>query len=219
MAGAGSNSTTEAIALTRLAKQAGADAVLSVTPYYNKPSQEGLYQHYKAIHDAAEIPIFIYNIPGRSVVDMSVATMARLAKLPNIVGVKDATADLTRPLKTRLEVGPDFCQLSGEDATVVGFLAQGGHGCITVTGNVAPAQSAQLHKAWQAKDWATVERLRDQLMPLHHAMFMESSPAPVKYAASLLGLCSEETRLPIVPVTEPTRVAIREAMVKAGVLN
>ena len=219
MAGAGSNSTTESIALTRLAKQAGADAVLSVTPYYNKPTQEGLYQHYKAIHDAAEIPIFIYNIPGRSVVDMSVATMARLAKLPNIVGVKDATADLTRPLKTRLEVGPDFCQLSGEDATVVGFLAQGGHGCITVTGNVAPAQSAQLHKAWQAKDWATVERLRDQLMPLHHAMFMESSPAPVKYAASLLGLCSEETRLPIVPVTEPTRVAIREAMVKAGVLN
>ena len=137
MAGAGSNSTAEAIALTRLAKQAGADAVLSVTPYYNKPTQEGLYQHYKAIHDAAEIPIFIYNIPGRSVVDMSVATMARLAKLPNIVGVKDATADLTRPLRTRLEIGPDFCQLSGEDATVVGFLAQGGHGCITVTGNVA----------------------------------------------------------------------------------
>ena len=219
MAGAGSNSTAEAIALTRLAKQAGADAVLSVTPYYNKPTQEGLYQHYKAIHDAVEIPIFIYNIPGRSVVDMSVATMARLAKLPNIVGVKDATADLTRPLRTRVEVGPEFCQLSGEDATVVGFLAQGGHGCITVTGNVAPAQSAQLHAAWQAKDWAAVERLRDQLMPLHHAMFLEASPAPVKYAASLLGLCSEETRLPIVPVTEPTRVAIREAMVKAGVLN
>jgi len=219
MAGAGSNSTAEAIALTRLAKQAGADAVLSVTPYYNKPTQEGLYQHYKAIHDAAEIPIFIYNIPGRSVVDMSVATMARLAKLPNIVGVKDATADLTRPLRTRVEIGPEFCQLSGEDATVVGFLAQGGHGCITVTGNVAPAQSAQLHAAWQAKDWATVERLRDQLMPLHHAMFLEASPAPVKYAASLLGLCSDEVRLPIVPVTEPTRVAIREAMVKAGVLT
>ena len=219
MAGAGSNSTAEAIALTRLAKQAGADAVLSVTPYYNKPTQEGLYQHYKAIHDAAEIPIFIYNIPGRSVVDMSVATMARLAKLPNIVGVKDATADLTRPLRTRVEIGPEFCQLSGEDATVVGFLAQGGHGCITVTGNVAPAQSAQLHAAWQSKDWAAVERLRDQLMPLHHAMFLEASPAPVKSAASLLGLCSEETRLPIVPVTEPTRVAIREAMVKAGVLT
>jgi 4-hydroxy-tetrahydrodipicolinate synthase len=219
MAGAGSNSTAEAIALTRLAKQAGADAVLSVTPYYNKPTQEGLYQHYKAIHDAVEIPIFIYNIPGRSVVDMSVATMARLAKLPNIVGVKDATADLTRPLRTRVEIGPDFCQLSGEDATVVGFLAQGGHGCITVTGNVAPSQSAQLHAAWQAKDWPTVERLRDQLMPLHHAMFLEASPAPVKYAASLLGLCSDEARLPVVPVTEPTRAAIREAMVKAGVLN
>ncbi len=219
IAGAGSNSTAEAIAFTRHAKQAGADAVLQVTPYYNKPTQEGLYQHYKAIHDAAEIPIIIYNIPGRSVIDMSVATMARLAKLPNIVGVKDATADLTRPLRTRLEIGPEFCQLTGEDASVVAFLAQGGHGCISVTGNVAPAQSAQLHAAWQAKDWATVERLRDQLMPLHNALFLETSPAPVKYAASLLGLCTEELRLPVVPVTEPTRVAVREAMVKAGVLN
>jgi 4-hydroxy-tetrahydrodipicolinate synthase len=219
IAGAGSNSTAEAIAFTRHAKQAGADAVLQVTPYYNKPTQEGLYQHYKAIHDAAEIPIVIYNIPGRSVIDMSVATMARLAKLPNIVGVKDATADLTRPLRTRLEIGPEFCQLTGEDASVVAFLAQGGHGCISVTGNVAPAQSAQLHAAWQAKDWATVERLRDQLMPLHNALFLETSPAPVKYAASLLGLCTEELRLPVVPVTEPTRVAVREAMVKAGVLN
>jgi len=219
IAGAGSNSTAEAVAFTRHAKQAGADAVLQVTPYYNKPTQEGLYQHYKAIHDAAEIPIVIYNIPGRSVIDMSVATMARLAKLPNIVGVKDATADLTRPLRTRLEIGPEFCQLTGEDASVVAFLAQGGHGCISVTGNVAPAQSAQLHAAWQAKDWATVERLRDQLMPLHNALFLETSPAPVKYAASLLGLCTEELRLPVVPVTEPTRVAVREAMVKAGVLN
>ena len=219
IAGAGSNSTAEAVAFTRHAKQAGADAVLQVTPYYNKPTQEGLYQHYKAIHDAAEIPIVIYNIPGRSVIDMSVSTMARLAKLPNIVGVKDATADLTRPLRTRLEIGPEFCQLTGEDASVVAFLAQGGHGCISVTGNVAPAQSAQLHAAWQAKDWATVERLRDQLMPLHNALFLETSPAPVKYAASLLGLCTEELRLPVVPVTEPTRVAVREAMVKAGVLN
>jgi 4-hydroxy-tetrahydrodipicolinate synthase len=219
IAGAGSNSTAEAIAFTRHARQAGADAVLHVTPYYNKPTQEGLYQHYKAIHDAVEIPIVIYNIPGRSVIDMSVSTMARLAKLPNIVGVKDATADLTRPLRTRLEIGPEFCQLTGEDASVVAFLAQGGHGCISVTGNVAPAQSAQLHAAWQSKDWATVERLRDQLMPLHHALFLETSPAPVKYAASLLGLCSEELRLPVVPVTEPTRIAVREAMVKAGVLN
>ena len=165
IAGAGSNSTAEAIAFTRHAKQAGADAVLQVTPYYNKPTQEGLYQHYKAIHDAAEIPIIIYNIPGRSVIDMSVATMARLAKLPNIVGVKDATADLTRPLRTRLEIGPDFCQLTGEDASVVAFLAQGGHGCISVTGNVAPAQSAQLHAAWQAKDWATVDAAAQRVVP------------------------------------------------------
>jgi 4-hydroxy-tetrahydrodipicolinate synthase len=219
IAGTGSNSTAEAVALTRHAKEAGADAALVVTPYYNKPSQEGLYQHYKAIHDAVELPIVIYNIPGRCVVDMSVATMARLAKLPNIVGVKDATADLTRPLRTRLEIGPDFCQLSGEDATITAFLAQGGHGCISVTANIAPAQCAALHRAWQAGDLATVERLRDQLMPLHNALFLETSPAPVKYAASLLGLCTEELRLPVVPVTEPTRVAVREAMVKAGVLN
>jgi len=219
IAGAGSNSTSEAITFTKHARQAGADAVLVVTPYYNKPTQEGLYQHYKAIHDAVEIPIIIYNIPGRSVVDMSIATMARLAKLPNIVGVKDATADLIRPLRTRLEIGPDFCQLSGEDATTVAFLAQGGHGCISVTANVAPAQCSQLHAAWNSGDMATVNRLRDQLMPLHHALFVESNPAPVKYAASLLGLCSEELRLPLVPVTEPTRVLVREAMVKAGVLN
>lgn len=193
--------------------------MLTVTPYYNKPTQEGLYQHYKAIHDAVEIPIIIYNIPGRSVIDMTVATMARLAKLPNIVGVKDATADLTRPLRTRVEIGPEFCQLSGEDATVVGYLAQGGHGCISVTANVAPAQCSQLHAAWTANDRPTVERLRDQLMPLHHALFLETSPAPVKYAASLLGLCSEEVRLPVVPVTDATRTAVREAMVKAGVLN
>ncbi|WP_158045095.1 4-hydroxy-tetrahydrodipicolinate synthase [Skermanella pratensis] len=219
IAGAGSNSTAEAIAFTRHAKKAGADAVLTVTPYYNKPTQEGLYQHYKAIHDSVEIPIIIYNIPGRSVIDMTVATMARLAKLPNIVGVKDATADLTRPLRTRVEIGPEFCQLSGEDATVVGYLAQGGHGCISVTANVAPAQCSQLHAAWAANDRPTVERLRDQLMPLHHALFLETSPAPVKYAASLLGLCSEEVRLPVVPVTDATRTAVREVMVKAGVLN
>lgn len=219
IAGTGSNSTAEAIAFTRHAREAGADAALIVTPYYNKPTQEGLYQHFKAIHDAVEIPIIIYNIPGRSVVDMSVATMARLAKLPNIVGVKDATADLTRPLRTRIEVGPDFCQLSGEDATVVPFLAQGGHGCISVTANVAPAQCAALHLAWQAGDLATVARLRDQLLPLHQAMFVETSPAPVKYAASLLGLCEDELRLPVLPLTEARRPIVREAMVKAGVLQ
>jgi 4-hydroxy-tetrahydrodipicolinate synthase len=219
IAGTGSNSTAEAIALSRHAREAGADAVLVVTPYYNRPTQEGLYQHFKAIHDAVEIPIIIYNIPGRSAVDMSVATMARLAKLPNIVGVKDATADLTRPLRTRVEIGPDFCQLSGEDATVVPFLAQGGHGCISVTANVAPAQCAALHLAWQAGDLATVARLRDQLLPLHQAMFVETSPAPVKYAACLLGLCADELRLPMLPLSEGSRSVVREAMVKAGVLQ
>ncbi|WP_448187505.1 4-hydroxy-tetrahydrodipicolinate synthase [Azospirillum sp. sgz301742] len=219
IAGAGSNSTDEAIRLARHAKKAGAQAALVVTPYYNKPTQEGLYQHFKAIHDQADLPILIYNIPGRSVVDMSVATMARLAKLPNIVGVKDATADLARPLRTRTVIGPDFCQLSGEDATVVAFLAQGGHGCISVTANVAPRLCAELHNAWRKGDFATVERIRDQLMPLHDSMFVETSPAPVKYAASLLGKCLDEVRLPLVPVGDAARETIREAMKKAGVLS
>jgi len=218
IAGTGSNSTDEAIRLTQHAKQAGAQAALVVTPYYNKPSQEGLYQHFKAIHDQADLPIIIYNIPGRSVVDMSVATMARLAKLPNIVGVKDATADLARPLRTRVAIGPEFCQLSGEDATVTAFLAQGGVGCISVTANVAPRLCADLHNAWRRGDYATVERIRDQLMPLHDAMFVETSPAPVKYAASLLGKCTPDVRLPLVPASDSAREAVREAMKKAGVL-
>ena len=219
IAGTGSNSTEEAIRLTRHAKKAGAQAALVVTPYYNKPTQEGLYQHFKAIHDSADLPIIIYNIPGRSVVDMSVATMARLAKLPNIVGVKDATADLARPLRTRVAIGPDFCQLSGEDATVTAFLAQGGVGCISVTANVAPGLCADLHNAWRKGDHATVERIRDQLMPLHDAMFVETSPAPVKYAASLLRKCTDEVRLPLVPASDAAREAVREAMKKAGVLS
>lgn len=219
IAGTGSNSTAEAVALTRHAKTAGATAALVVTPYYNKPTQEGLYQHFKAIHDAAELPIIIYNIPGRSVIDMSVATMARLAKLPYIVGVKDATADLVRPLKTRLEIGPDFCQLSGEDATVVPFLAQGGHGCISVTANVAPRECAALHDAWQAGNWVEVVRLRDLLLPLHSALFVETSPAPVKFAASLLGLCREDVRLPLVAPTEATRTLVRDTLQKLGLLG
>lgn len=219
IAGTGSNSTEEAIRLTRHAKKAGAQGALVVTPYYNKPTQEGLYQHFKAIHDQADLPIIIYNIPGRSVVDMSVATMARLAKLPNIVGVKDATADLARPLRTRTVIGPDFCQLSGEDATVVAFLAQGGVGCISVTANIAPRLCAELHNAWRKGDFATVERIRDQLMPLHDSMFVETSPAPVKYAASLLGKCAEDVRLPLVPVSDATREIVREAMKKTGVLS
>jgi len=219
IAGSGSNSTAEAIELTRHAKQAGADAALVVVPYYNKPTQEGLYQHFKAIHDSAEVPIIIYNIPGRSVVDMSVATMARLAQLPNIIGVKDATANLQRPLDTRVAIGPEFCQLSGEDATIVAFLAQGGVGCISVTANVAPAQCAALHNAWQARDLDTVFRLRDALSPLHNALFLEGNPGPVKYAVSLLGRCENRVRLPLVTVTEDTQKALRAAMTGLGLIG
>lgn len=219
MAGTGSNSTDEAIALTRHARQAGAQAALVVTPYYNKPSQEGLYQHFKAIHDAADLPIFIYNIPGRSVVDMSVATMARLAKLPNIVGVKDATADLARPSRLLQDVGTDFIQLSGEDATALAFNAQGGVGCISVTANIAPALCSAMQTAWAKGDLKEAFRLRDVLAPLHDSMFVETSPAPVKYAASLLGLSTDEVRLPLVTATETARAAVRGAMTKAGLLS
>jgi 4-hydroxy-tetrahydrodipicolinate synthase len=219
VAGTGSNSTEEAITLTRHAKQAGADAVLVVTPYYNKPTQEGLYQHYKSIQDAVDIPIVIYNIPGRCVVDMSVETMARLAQLPNIVGVKDATCDLARPAKTRRAIGPDFAQLSGEDGTVVPFLAQGGHGCISVTANVAPRLCAELHEAWQGGDIETVQTINDRLMPLHEALFVETSPAPVKYAASLLGKCRNIVRQPLITVSQETETRVREAMAHAGLIN
>ncbi len=219
IAGTGSNSTSEAIELTRHAKMAGADAALVVTPYYNKPTQEGLYQHFKAIHDEAELPIIIYNIPGRSVVDMSVATMGRLARLPNIVGVKDATANLQRPLDVRREIGADFCQLSGEDATIVAFLAQGGVGCISVTANVAPALCAELHNAWRAGDYQTVFRVRDLLGPLHNAMFLETNPAPAKYAVSLLGRCENSVRLPLVTVTDDTKIKVKAAMTQLGLLG
>lgn len=218
IAGTGSNSTEEAIGLTRHAKRIGADAALVVTPYYNKPTQEGLYQHFKAIHDEADLPILIYNIPGRSVIDMSVATMARLALLPNIVGVKDATADLARPLRVRTEIGPDFIQLSGEDATATGFLAQGGVGCISVTANVAPRQCAQMQNAWARGDMAEMVRLRDLLMPLHDAMFLETNPGPVKYALSLLGLCRADMRLPLVEPGETTKAKVRAAMEHVGLL-
>ena len=219
MAGAGSNSTAEAVELIKYARKAGAEAALVVTPYYNKPTQEGLYRHYKAIHDAVDLPIVIYNIPGRCIVDMSVDTMARLAKLPNIVGVKDATNDLARPLRTRIALGPRFCQLSGEDATVTAFLAQGGTGCISVTANVAPALCARLHNAWAEGDLTTVWDVRDRLMPLHDALFVETSPGPVKYAASLLGLGSPETRLPLTEVAPSTEDRVRQALVDAGLLN
>ncbi len=219
VAGTGSNSTEEAIDLTRHAKKAGADAALIVTPYYNKPTQEGLYLHFKAIAEAVDLPIIIYNIPPRCVIDMTVQTMARLAKLPNIVGVKDATNDLTRPTRTKLAIDKKFCQLSGEDGTAVAYLAQGGDGCISVTGNVAPRMLADLHEAWQKGDVKTVQHINETLMPLHEALFCETSPAPVKYAASLLGLSSDEVRLPLAPASETARQRVREAMTAAGLLN
>jgi len=219
IAGAGSNSTDEAIGFAKHAKKAGADATLVVTPYYNKPTQSGLYEHFKAVHDAADLPLIIYNIPGRSVVDMSVDTMARLAELPNIIGVKDATADLTRPVRTRLAIDSTFCQLTGEDGTAVAFLAAGGHGCISVTANVAPRQCAEMHRAWARGDVAASMAMQDRLMPLHSALFCESSPGPVKYAASLLDKSSAETRLPLTEIADASKEQVRTAMVGAGLLN
>jgi 4-hydroxy-tetrahydrodipicolinate synthase len=216
IAGTGSNATEEAIDLARHAEKAGATAQLVVTPYYNKPTQEGLYRHYKAIHDACGLPIVIYNIPGRCVIDMTVETMARLAELPRIVGVKDATNDLTRPVRTKLAIGPNFSMLSGEDGTAVAFLAQGGHGCISVTANVAPRLCSEMHNAWQRGDVAMVQSLNERLMPLHLALFAETSPAPLKYAASLLGLCGAEVRLPLCEVQEATKAKLRDAIARLG---
>ncbi len=219
IAGAGSNSTAEAVDFTRHAKAAGADAVLHVTPYYNKPTQEGLYRHFTAIADAVDIPVIIYNIPPRSVIDMTVPTMTRLAQHPNIVGVKDATQDLVRPLQTRRAIGPDFCQLSGEDATIVPYLSQGGHGCISVTCNVAPGPLSSMHEAWWDGDYDTVRSINDRLLPLHEALFCETSPGPVKYAASLLGLCQPDARLPICEIAETSKYRVEEAMRSAGLIN
>jgi 4-hydroxy-tetrahydrodipicolinate synthase len=219
VAGAGSNSTAEAIALAKHAEEAGADAVLVVTPYYNKPTQEGLYQHFKAINDAIGIPIIIYNIPARSVIDMSVDTMARLFELKNIAGVKDATANVVRVSQQRAAMGADFNQLSGEDATALGFMAHGGHGCISVTSNVAPRLCAEFQGACLAGDYAAALTLQDKLMPLHTALFVETSPAPTKFALSVLGKCEETLRLPMVPVSQKTRTAVRDAMVHAGLIN
>ena len=219
IAGAGSNSTAEAIALTRHAKQAGADAALVVTPYYNKPTQAGLALHYRAIADAVDLPIIIYNIPSRSVVDMSVETMGALAKHRNIVGVKDSTANLARPLHQRAACGPDFCQMSGEDHTALSFLAAGGSGCISVTANVAPALCSQMHAAWNAGDTHRAMAIQDRLLALHDAMFVETSPGPVKYAASLLGHGTDHCRLPMAPVSDAVRGQVRSAMQGAGLLN
>jgi 4-hydroxy-tetrahydrodipicolinate synthase len=219
IAGAGSNSTEEAIALTRHAKEAGADAALVVTPYYNKPTQEGMFLHYMAIADAVDLPIIIYNIPPRSVVDMSVETMARLAKHRNIIGVKDATANLVRPLHTRRACGDSFCQLSGEDHTALSFNAAGGHGCISVTANVAPRQCSEMQTAWAEGRFKDAIAIQNRLVPLHDALFSETSPGPVKYAASLLGKTSERCRLPLAPLMEPTRARVKAAMTEVGLLN
>jgi 4-hydroxy-tetrahydrodipicolinate synthase len=219
VAGSGSNSTAEAIELSRHAEEAGADAVLIVTPYYNKPTQEGLYQHYKAINDAIGIPIIIYNIPGRSIVDMSVETMARLYELKNIAGVKDATANMARVSQQRAAMGPDFNQLSGEDITALGFMVHGGHGCISVTSNVAPRLCAEFQAACLKGDFAAALKLQDKLTPLHINLFVETSPAPIKYAMSLIGKCANTVRLPMVPASEKAETAVRQAMVHAGLVN
>jgi 4-hydroxy-tetrahydrodipicolinate synthase len=219
IAGAGSNNTAEAIDLSRHAERSGADAVLVVTPYYNKPTQEGLYQHFKAVNDAIGIPILIYNIPPRSVVDMSVDTMKRLSELANIVGVKDATGDVGRVSRQRHAMGPQFIQLSGEDMTALAAMAAGGHGCISVTANVAPAPCAELMEATFKGDWDHALKIQDRLTPLHAAIFAEPGVNGVKYALNLLGRARAETRLPLMPVSEATEAGIRRAMVHAGLLN
>ena len=218
IAGAGSNSTEEAISLAQHAKTAGADAVLVVTPYYNKPTQAGLFAHYKAINDNAKIPIIIYNIPGRSIIDMSVETMADLSKLDYIVGVKDATAQLDRPILTTLACGKDFCQLSGDDGTAIPHLAAGGHGCISVTGNILPRQCSEMQKAWAEGNIKKAMELQELLMPVHAAMFCEPRPGPVKYAAELLGLFSSEARLPMTEIADDSKVTVKEALKHVGVI-
>jgi len=219
IAGAGSNSTAEAIDFATHAEKAGADAVLIVTPYYNKPTQEGLYQHFKAINDAIGIPIIIYNIPPRSVIDMSVDTMARLYELKNIAGVKDATANMVRVSQQRAAMGPDFNQLSGEDGTCLGFMAHGGHGCISVTSNVAPRLCAEFQSACLKGDHAAALALHDKLMPLHQNLFVETNPSPAKYALSVLGKIADDVRLPMVPLSAASKTKVREAMVHAGLIN
>ena len=222
IAGTGSNSTDEAISLTKYAEKIGADTALVVTPYYNKPTQEGLYQHFKSINDNCSIPIIIYNIPPRSVVDMSVDTMARLFELKNIIGVKDATGDLNRVDQQKKKMGPDFIQLSGEDGTALEFNMRGGTGCISVTANVASRLCSEFQEASLSKNnsnlLAKAKEINDRLMPLHKSLFIESSPSPVKYAASLLKLSSEDVRLPLVKVTEETKKTVRSAMVHANLI-
>ena len=212
IAGTGSNNTLEAIEYTNHAEKSGADAALIVTPYYNKPTQSGLYEHFKTIADKTNIPIIIYNIPGRSVVDMNIETMIELSKIKNIIGVKDATNDLFRPLLTRKKMQNDFCYLSGEDGTALAYLAQGGHGCISVTANVAPKLCSEMHSAWREKNISKAQEINLKLSSLHNALFIESSPGPVKYAASLLGLCNEDIRLPLSGIKEDTKKVVKSCL-------
>jgi 4-hydroxy-tetrahydrodipicolinate synthase len=220
IAGAGSNSTAEAVRLAKHAAAAGADGVLIVSPYYNKPTQEGLYRHFGAVAAAVDVPVIVYDIPGRSIVRVNDETLARLAAdFKNIQGIKDATADVGRPTVLRNLLGPDFAQLSGEDATALPYLAAGGHGCISVTANIAPKLLSDMHAAWAAGDIRTAQSINERLMPVHSAMFCEASPGPVKYAAELLGICSSETRLPLCEIAQSSKAKVEAALRSAGLIN
>jgi 4-hydroxy-tetrahydrodipicolinate synthase len=218
MAGCGSNNTAHAIHLTQQAEKLGADAALHVPPYYNKPTPEGIYQHIKAIHDHSNIPLFLYNVPGRTVVAFGAELVARLTELPRVAGIKDC-AEVTRPAKLRAMCRKDFRQLTGDDPVTLPYLAMGGEGCISVTANIAPALCASLHNAWTKGDVASAQKINEQLMPLHEALFCEISPGPVKYAASLMGLCRYEFRLPMVPISKANEKIVEEALRKAGLLS
>jgi 4-hydroxy-tetrahydrodipicolinate synthase len=217
IAGAGSNATDEAIDFTRHGKAAGADAALVVTPYYNRPGQEGLYAHYRAVHDAVDIPIFVYNVPSRTSIDITNDTLARLSRLPGVVGVKDATGDMVRASFQRRQCAEGWIMLSGDDPSALGYMAHGGHGCISVTANVAPAACAAFFDACMAGDWPAALALQDRLVRLHRALFLDASPSPTKFALSHLGLCAPDTRLPIVPCAAAHHAEILSAMEEAGV--
>jgi len=218
IAGTGSNNTIEAIEFTKHAEKSGANGAVVVTPYYNKPTQKGLYAHFKKIAESTSLPLIIYNIPGRSVVDMSIDTMTELSKINNIVGVKDATNDLFRPLLTRTRIKKDFCYLSGEDGTAMAYLAQGGDGCISVTANIAPQLCSDLQNHWRNKKIDEALRINIKLAKLHHALFVETSPGPVKFAAELLNLCSSEVRLPLVTIKDSTKLLVKECMGEIGLI-
>ena len=219
IAGTGSNSTRKAIQLTKIAEECGVDAALIVVPYYNRPTQDGLYAHYKAIHDATKLPIILYNVPGRCGTEITVETILKLSELPRIAGLKDATSDVSRVTQIKALVKKDFCILSGEDALAGAFLAQGADGCISVTANIAPRECADFQNAWRNKDFGTFNQIQTLLSPLHKALFIESSPAPVKYAVSLLGLCAPDTRLPLVPASAKARAVIDEVIIQSGLIK